>query len=462
MNAPEAAPRRELGAFTCAAIGITAIVGSGIFALPPALAASAGPLSFLAFLAAALVISLIGLMTAEAAGTTDRTGGAYEYARLAFGPWTGYGVAWLAWVNLTIAGAWISRALVKLLEVADPRLGDGAMPEILSSAQLVAFGAINAFGVKPGALVSNALTVSKLVPLALFVLIGLLAFDASSFEGAGARLAAAGTSGFAVAVYRCIFAAGGFECIGVVAGEARDPKRAIPRAVLISIAVSSALYAGIQLAACSSVKELATIVPAGLPGSMALPIAGERAAGSLWGASAGTAFRWLLFVGATVSMLGSCSAYALVGPRYLFAMATGGFLPRALLATNARGAPVLAIAAQTAVAVVLVWNVSWLALLDVAVLISLTQHSVTTLAAWKLRRTVPTEGRFIAPGGALAPVLALLAVGALVALAYLPAGAPGAESLSASRFVALGGFLAVGLVLGGATRAMTLRASSAT
>jgi amino acid transporter len=84
LSAP--GPRRDLGALTCLALGLTTIVGSGIFALPPQLAASLGPLSFLAFLGAAAVISLIGLMTAEAAGTTDRAGGPYQGPRSASAP----------------------------------------------------------------------------------------------------------------------------------------------------------------------------------------------------------------------------------------------------------------------------------------------------------------------------------------------------------------------------------------
>lgn len=450
-----AASRRQLGAFTCVALGLTTIVGSGIYALPPRLAASVGPLSFLAFVGAAVVVALIGLMTAEAGGTTDRTGGAYQYARLAFGPWAGFAVAWLAFVNLVLSWATVSLALVKLLDVLRPGLGSGRSAQGIAAAEILAFGVVNALGARAGAAVSNVLTVAKLLPLLLFCAIGLLAFDPARFAGAAEPLRAAGATGLAVAVYRCIFAAGGFENIGVVAGDVADSQRQVPRAVLWAIAGSSALYALVQLAATSSVPELATIAPAGAPGSLALPLAGARAATRLGGAGLGALTYTVILLGAIVSMTGYCAAVALVAPRYLFAMAEDGFIPALLVRQSRRGTPVAAIAAVTAVALVAVWTVDWLTLLDAAVLFSLTQHLSTVLAAWRLRRVLPTRGRFVAPGGPLVPLLATAAIVGLCALAFRPGA--GGDAVDARHF----GALALTLLLGGAVAAASRLAARA-
>jgi amino acid transporter len=450
MGESSSGPRRELGAFTCLAIGLTTIVGSGIFALPPKLAASLGPLSFLAFVGAAVVVSLIGLMTAEAAGTTDRAGGAYQYARLAFGPAAGFFIAWVSWVNNVLSWAAVSLALVKLLDVLEPGLGSGSYAQWIATGEILVFGIINALGAKPGAAVSNVLTVGKLVPLVLFIVVGLVAFNPASFEGAGDRLVAAGAGGFAVAVYRCIFAAGGFENIGVVAGEVKDPKRMIPRAVLLSIAGSTLVYALVQLAAASSVPELATIAPANAPGSLALPLAGQRAAATLGGAGFAGVIYTIILMGAVVSMAGYCAGIAIVTPRYLFAMAEGGFIPKALVRTNSRGTPAAAILTVTAIAVVSVWMADWRTLLDASVLFSLVQHSTTTLAAYRLRRVVPLEGRFIAPGGPIVPALAIGSVVALCLLAFQPAAA--GDAIEPNHFVWL-----LVLILVGATVAAVSR-----
>lgn len=334
---------RELGGLTCVAIGLTTIVGSGIFALPPLLAAGLGPLSFLAFVGAAVLVSLIGLMTAEAAGTTDRHGGTYQYVAMAFGKVPGFGVAWLSWVNNMLSWATVSLALVKLAEVAAPGLGEGHTPQLLATVEIVAFGVLNAMGVRPGAAVSNVLTVGKLVPLFLFVVIGFLAFQPDSFAGSGERLAAASASTFAVAVYRCIFAAGGFENVGVIAGDVKDPQRVIPRAVLLAIAASTVLYALVQIAAVSSVPELATLAPDGKPGSLALPLAGERAATQLGDAAFGAVIYGIILTGAVVSMVGYCAGVAIVAPRYLFALAEDGFVPAGMVKRDRRGTPVVAV-----------------------------------------------------------------------------------------------------------------------
>jgi amino acid transporter len=67
----------------------------------------------------------------------------------------------------------------------------------------------------------------------------------------------------------------------------------------------------------------------------------------------------------------------------------------------------------------------WMTLLDASVLFSLAQHATTTLAAWRLRRTIPAEGRFVAPWGPVVPVLALGAMIALCVLAFRPDAAGG-------------------------------------
>jgi len=460
-------PRRDLGLATCALLGLTTIVGSGIFALPPILARNVGPLSFLAFVAAAGIVLFIGLMTAEAAGTTDKTGGAYQYARQAFGAPVGFAVAWLAWINTILAWAGVSVALVKLLEPIHPWFADPTHARLAATLEIAALGLVNAAGAKPGAAVSNILTVAKLVPLAIFVVIGICAFDPVRFAGSGQTLAAAGAGGLAVAVYRCIYAAGGFENIGIIAGEVRNPQRAIPKAVVVAIAASSTLYAFVQFAAVSSVPDLAAVAPATGPGSLSLPLAAEQAATRIGSSAFGALIYQLLWVGAIVSMFGFCSGIALVSPRYLFAMAEDRFVPAALVRTTASGTPAVAVLAVTAVSIGLVWGADWLSMLDAAVLFSLCQHTTTVLSAWRLRSSVPKEGRFVAPGGALVPLAALILIAGLVMFAFRPPAwlAPyypitvpdGVDAIGAQHF----GALAVVLGLGALVAFVSRRTASA-
>ncbi|HKE01264.1 MAG TPA: amino acid permease, partial [Planctomycetota bacterium] len=166
-----------------------------------------------------------------------------------------------------------------------------------------------------------------------------------------------------------------------------------------------------------AVPELAT-----LGGErIALPAVGRHAGERLGGAGFGRAIETVLLLGAMVSMAGSCAGAMLAAPRYLFAMAEDGFAPRAIARTDARGTPVAAVVGFTALVCALIWSTTWLELVDVAVLFTVVQHASTTLAVWRLRSSVPTAGRFVAPGGALSPLLSLAAIAALAFLAEIPA-----------------------------------------
>lgn len=449
---PTGAPnqtKRQLGAFTCVLIGLTTIVGGGIFALPPLLASALGPLSFLALGGAAVIAIFIGLMTAEAAGTTDGVGGGYQYAKLAFGAPVGFVFAWLGWINNIMAWTGISIGLVRLLDLYQEGLGSGTKGKAIATVEIVIFACINACGVKPGAAVSNVITIVKLLPLFFFVVLGLVAFDSSKFDGGIATLQAAGAGGFAIAVYRCFFAVSGFENIGVIAGEVTNPKKMIPRAVLIAVVASSALYALIQLSAVASGANLAALAGQGEMTTPALPIAAREVGTKLVNENFGKLAFQILLIGAGVSMIGFCAGIAIIAPRYLFAMAEDRLMPAFLVHLNKNGTPVTAIFVAAAASVALVWNATWIDLLDANVLFAFIQHAITIFAAWKLRSVVSKEGRFIAPGG---PIVPLIALGLIVLLCYL-AFSPSPEmqkfqrAVPFSQFNILAGVLGAGAVI---------------
>jgi hypothetical protein len=97
-----------------------------------------------------------------------------------------------------------------------------------------------------------------------------------------------------------------------------------------------------------------------------------------------------------------------------------------------------------------VWLFDWLSLLDASVLFSLVQHATTVAAAWRLRSLVPTDGRFVTPGGALVPVIALASIVLLCAVAF---GASGkADAVDVGHFVALAIVLGAGALVAALSR----------
>jgi basic amino acid/polyamine antiporter, APA family len=380
---------RVVGLAGLTAIALNGVVGSGIFVLPARIYALAGAASPLAYLVAAVLIALVVACFAEAGSRSEETGGPYLYARAAFGDFAGFLIGWMFMITRLTAGAAIANAFVAYLGAIDPALASGAGRFCAITLAIGALAAVNVFGVALAAATVNLLTVAKLVPLAVFVAVGLFFVDpgrvALSFPELGSLRQAA---------LLLVFAYGGFENANVPTEEALDPRRHLPIALLTTIGAVAVLYVLIQVVAQGTLPELAT---------SATPLA--SAARNTMGAPGG----WLLTGAALLSTLGSISALALVGPRILFAFARAGRLPAALAEIHPRyRSPHRAVI----VFAVLTWAAAlaggFAELAAVAAVSRLVFSASTCLAVPVLRRRqrdVPP--RFRLPGGPVIPLLAV-------------------------------------------------------
>ncbi|HSS02562.1 MAG TPA: APC family permease [Kofleriaceae bacterium] len=381
---------RVVGLAGLTAIALNGVVGSGIFVLPARIYALAGAASPVAYLVAAVLIALVVACFAEAGSRSEETGGPYLYARDAFGDFAGFLIGWMFMITRLTAGAAIANAFVAYLATIDPALATGAGRFCAITLAIGALAAVNVYGVRQASSTVNLLTIAKLVPLAIFVAVGLFFVDTSrvalfSLPQAGSLRQAA---------LLLVFAYGGFENANVPTEEALDPRRHLPIALLTTIAAVAVLYVLIQVVAQGTLPELAT---------SATPLA--SAARNTMGAPGG----WLLTGAALLSTLGSISALALVGPRILFAFARAGRLPAALAEIHPRHrSPHWAVIAFA----VLTWGTALVGgfaeLAAVAAVSRLVFSASTCLAVPVLRRRkreVPP--RFRLPGGPLIPLLAV-------------------------------------------------------
>lgn len=382
MSAPSA--RRELTRFDLTCLGVNAIVGSSVFLFPGKLAGLLGAASPAAFAFTALLLAPVGLCFAEAASAHDRPGGPSLYAQSEFGPVWGFAVGWLCWVTMIVSWAAVANGVASYLPWAAtyPWLGKAA-----AVGAIFFFGMLNRRGVRLGAWVCNAFTVAKLVPLVLVALAGLWALPAWRPTPGPEGWAPLGS-----ACFLAYFAFQGFETVPVPAGEAKDPGRDVPFAVLAAIGGATVLYLLVQVAAVTSVPGLA---------SSSRPLA--DAAGAIYGPWAVQ----LIVAGATVSMLGYVAGNALGGPRYLAALAEEGHLPARLAAAHPRwGTPADAIAVSTGVACVAALVLDFGKLVDFTNVVIGGQF-LATAAAVVARRRRGAPARFRAPGGYLVPVAAM-------------------------------------------------------
>jgi amino acid transporter len=387
--------RRALGRFDITCLGLNAIVGSGIFLLPDDLYRELGVLSPLAFVCCAVGLMPVALCYAEAARSCERTGGPYVYARAAFGPGVGFGVGWMCFVNSVFSFAAVAAGAAAYAGELVPALGGSATGKLVSALVIAAFAALNYRGAKPGALAVDLFTAGKFLVLLLLVSTLLPRVELAHFAGASAQ----SLSGLGKATFIALFAAQGFEVVPVPAGESRSPKSDVPFAVLSSLAAASILYIVVQVALVGSGANLSTSdAPLADAARRIVPALGV-----------------VISVGGLVSMLGFVSGSALGTPRYLYAVALEGQLPRTLAATHPRfHSPHIAVVATAALAVGCVLPFDYRALIGMSNVAVAVQYLVTCLAIFKSRTTASRERS--EPLLSRLPALAMPAAGAAVSL----------------------------------------------
>jgi amino acid transporter len=304
-----AALRRALGKWDLTAIGVNQVIGGAVFLVPATLALHLGAWSWPAVGLVGLLAMAIALNFAEAGSRFDGTGGPYLYTREAFGRFVGFEVGWMSWVTRLTSWASVLNGLADALGYYWPHLRAGGPRVALMTAVVGAIMAVNIVGIRQSALVVNGLTIAKLTPLALFIIIGLPYVS-------GAALAPGplpGSTEIATAALLLIFAFGGYEIVPVPAGEARNPRRDVPFAMIMTILVVALVMTLAQVVALGTLPVLA---------QSRTPLADAAALFmGAWGAM-------LLTAGASVSMAGNNMGAALSGSRILFALAEQGDVPR--------------------------------------------------------------------------------------------------------------------------------------
>ena len=303
--------KRELGPFHLTALGVNAIIGSGIFMMPGLLAKYLGGWSVIAFPLCGLLLNLVALAFARLATTTSRNGGLYLYAALAFGPLAAFIVGWTAWICALVSCGAVGSAIGFYLGHFLPaRFLSPLMTRGLAGGSILLFGAVNYFGVRYGGRLMTGLTVLKVALLCSLAAAGLfylrlqpLAFPAWHSTRAH----------FAEALAMALFICQGFEAVPIIAGETRHATRTIPLAILWSLWISVALYTVIQLG----------IVSGPAVGSLK-PLADQ--AKFIWGSAGGD----LVAVAGLISVIGFVAGIVLSAPRLLSPLCDDGLLPRML------------------------------------------------------------------------------------------------------------------------------------
>ncbi len=385
--------KRRVGVFGLSANIINIIIGSGIFVLPAIVASYMGASSIIAYLFCGLLMAMVMLCFAEAGSKVTNTGGPYTYIETAFGDYAGFIGGFFAVGSNLFADAAVSNALVSVVASAYPIFENGWPRLIFLFILFYGLVYINVIGLKQGIGLVKFNTIVKLIPLLLLIAIGFKDVSISNlyFQNMPSLKTLSETS------LILFFAFQGCETGIIVGGEVVNPRRTIPRAILISIATVVVVYVLIQTVSQGVLGD-------SLQNYTAAPLA--ETAKVVFGPLGFT----LLIVGAVISMFGYMSGTILNSPRIVYALARDKVIPIKALSKvhKSFATPYIAIIIYATIGFILAVSGSFEQLAVIASSAMLILYLGVALSVIRLRKsqTNYTEG-FKIPGGWTVPILAI-------------------------------------------------------
>lgn len=416
MN-PGANLKRDIGFFGAAFLVLNAVIGAGIFALPGRVAVSAGLWSPWLFLVVGVLFLAVVLTFAELASYYDRTGGPVLYATDAFGPLAGFSTGWLIYLARMTAFAANANIMAEYLASLSAVFASDSARFVIIALVTIGLTWANVLGVKDGVRTLGILTVLKIVPLLLLVLLGLQhVTGATLIPGGNFHVDDIGGTTLLL-----IYAYVGFETIGVTAGETSKPRRTIPMALVRTILLTGLLYFLIVLVFVAVIPEehyaSATLVDVGR-------------------ALAGPAGAVVITVAAVFSIGGNLASSMLAAPRLIFSLAENRLLPQWFAHVHGRYAtPDRAIIVMGAMALVLGLSSDFVNLAIGSAVVRLIGYMICIASLPVIRRQATPEARKQAwrlPGGYLIPAIAL------AICVWLVAQSKGEDWIKVSVLLAIG------------------------
>jgi APA family basic amino acid/polyamine antiporter len=426
--------RRTLGLVDAVMVNVGVMVGSAIFLTASEVArAVAHPALQLGAWVVAAIFSLFGALTiAELGASLPHAGGLYVYLREAFGaPW-GFFYGWALFVVIQTA------AIAAVGVVFATYCGQFVALSPLA-AQLVAvvvialLTALNVLGVRQGVVTQNVVTVTKLAVMLGLIALAFLRGPAGALGNLTHAPPAtgpmpAGLAALGGALIGPLFAFDGWITTSYIGGEVKRPERNVPLCALASVAIVTALYLGINAA------YLYTLGPAAVAHS---PLVAADTAQAIIGPRGADLAAAMVIV----ATLGALNGNILGGARVFYAMAQEGLFPRSVARIHPRlGTPAVALAAQGAVSIALVFTGRFEQLLTACLFASWLFYALGGLAVFVLRRRPDLPRPYRVWGYPVVPAL-FVAFAALLLVATVAAAPRDAALGSALLATALPAYL---------------------
>ena len=320
MTSPPPSPalRPAIGVVRATALVVGIIIGASIFVQPSLITGQVPTVGGIVLVwSIAGILTLIGsLVAAELASAYPRTGGVYVFLSESFGPAVGFLWGWaMFWTMHTGIIAAIAVVFARYVAYFVP-LGDAGLRGVAIAAILL-LTAINYVGVRQGSAVQTGFTIVKVAAILLIIAVGFTADPAAQPVAGATGATETAASGFSprdvgTALVAALFAFGGWHMVTYAAGETVDPRRTIPRALVMGTLIVSVCYIALN-AAYMHVLPIETV-------AASTRVAADFA-DAIMGSGAGIMSALVI-----ISTIGAMGGVILAGPRVYLAMAADGLL----------------------------------------------------------------------------------------------------------------------------------------
>jgi amino acid transporter len=347
---------RSVGFYGLMFVSLGSIIGSGWLLGALSAAELAGPASVLSWILAACMLALLALTYAELGATYPVAGGSGRFPYYSHGPIAGFTAGWAAWLQAVFIApievlaaityvnsvGWVNLHFNMINRVGDKAgllNGTGLAVAIVL---MVLFTAMNLAGAKFLS-DSNAIVVlwKTAVPVLAVGVVAALQFTPANFHAGGGFMPFGFHGVFAALTGGVVFGLQGFEQAVQLAGEARDPKRDLSRAILTAMAIGAVLYALLQIVMIGGLE------PSNIVTGWAKPLGTDPSDYGAWYTLAlAVGAGWLakaLIIDAVISPAGTGVVYLGATARLSYALGEEREMPSALATTSNKGVPVVSI-----------------------------------------------------------------------------------------------------------------------
>jgi len=356
--------KREIGLFGATALGIGAIIGSGIFIVTGIVAGIAGPAMVLSILLAGVISLFSAVSVAELGRCMPVEGGTYAFARDLISPYMGFIAGWIWIFSNIFVGAAVSLGFAQYFVTFFPGLPVKPVAVVVC----LIFLALNYAGLKESALVNNLLVSIKVLILLFFVAFGLMFFRAANLV----PFVPMGPAGVLSGAALIFFAYTGFARVTILAEEVHNPETTIPRSIYLALFLSTVIYL------------LVSVVAIGLAGPTRLAESGSPLSDAI-AAAGNPAVVAIISLGALIATASVLLTTILGISRIVFAMGRNGDLPRMFSTLHPRhSTPALAIGVTGACMIAALLLTDLILVVSVSTFSMLVYYGIANIAALKL------------------------------------------------------------------------------